>query len=111
MGYSDMNKKPFEPLTLVADGYDTVAAFVEGNDELKIIADKTTGFLQGFYSDFALELLSSLDFIIHTQRITAREEIIKKLEEWNNRKRSLFSNPKYVEISLQHLESAGLEHI
>ena len=31
MGYSDMNKKPFEPLTLVADGYQDVETYVNSN--------------------------------------------------------------------------------
>lgn len=31
MGYSDMNKKPFEPLTLIADAYETVKLYIEGN--------------------------------------------------------------------------------
>ena len=53
MGYSDMDKKPFEPLTLVADGYSTVKHHVESNPELLAIATKTIAFLKGFYSDFA----------------------------------------------------------
>lgn len=35
MGYSDMSKKPFEPLTLVADGYKEVQKYVEASPELK----------------------------------------------------------------------------
>lgn len=104
MGYSDMNKKPFEPLTLVSDGYETVTNHIESNPELKEIAQKTTGFLNGFYSDFALELLSTIDYIIDNNDVVISEkDISKKLETWSNRKRSMFSNPKYINISLRHL--------
>ena len=106
MGYSDMDKKPFEPLTLVADGYDTVKDHIEGNQELLDIAKKTIEFLQGFYSDFALELLSSIDYIVMKQKTYESQMVSQKLEEWSDRKHSMFSNPKYIDISLKHLQKA-----
>lgn len=106
MGYSDMNKKPFEPLTLVADGYDTVKSHIESNQELFDIAQKTISFLQGFYSDFGLELLSSIDYIAIKENTFEKQIISQKLEEWSDRKRSLFSNQKYIDISLRHLLKA-----
>ncbi|GHT68716.1 Appr-1-p processing protein [Bacteroidia bacterium] len=104
MGYSDMNKKPFDPLTLVADGYETVKAYVESNTELNEIATKTTNFLNGFYSDFALELLSSIDFIIAENNTFDEHIISQKLSEWNNRKRSIFSNPEYINFTVDYLQ-------
>ena len=103
MGYSDMNKKPFEPLTLVADGYEEVKKYIETKPELNSIATKTVGFLNGFYSDFALELLSSSDFISQQEKSLDREIVSNKLEAWGDRKRSMFSNPKYLDICLQHI--------
>ncbi len=108
MGYSDMNKKPFEPLTLVADGYDEVKNYIEAKPELNAIASKTIEFLNGFYSDFALELLSSIDFISNQEKSLNRDIIIGKLESWSDRKRSMFSNPKYLDISLQHLNKVQI---
>ncbi|MEQ8239272.1 MAG: macro domain-containing protein [Cyclobacteriaceae bacterium] len=108
MGYSDMNKKPFEPLTLIADGYEEVKKYVENKPELYAIAAKTIKFLNGFYSDFALELLSSIDFISQQEKSLNRDLITSKLDSWNDRKRSLFSNPKYLDISLQHLNKMQL---
>ncbi len=106
MGYSDMNKKPFEPLTLVSDGYEVVKNHIESNHELYAIANTTINFLTGFYSDFALELLSSIDFITTTHQTFDREEIIKQLANWNDRKRSLYSNPRYIDISIKQLQNA-----
>ncbi len=107
MGYSDMNKKPFEPLTLIADAYDIVKNHVESNTELLEIANKTIAFLCGFYSDFALELLSSIDYIATKEKTMDKLTISRRLEEWSDRKRSLFSNPKYIDISLKHLQIAA----
>jgi len=103
MGYSDMSKKPFEPLTLISDGYEEVSNFVMNKAELKAIANKTTAFLSGFYSDFALELLSSVDFIIQKEKIKDKEEIFRKLNSWSDRKRSMFSDLNYLDIALKHL--------
>lgn len=105
MGYSDMDKKPFDPLTLVSDSYESVKDMIEGNEELFSIAQKTIEFLNGFYSDFGLELLSSVDYIIESKKSYDKDIIIQSLEEWSNRKRSLFSNPKYLDISLNHLQN------
>jgi hypothetical protein len=91
---------------MVADGYEPVKQHVEGNEGLLLIAKKTQSFLSGFYSDFALELLSSVDYIMYHYNISDREEIAKKLKEWSNRKQSMFSNPKYLDISIAHIQKA-----
>ncbi len=106
MGYSDMNKKPFEPMTLIADGFDQVKKHVEEKPELVIIANKTMDFLSGFYSDFALELLSSIDFIAMTHKTFDKEIITAHLDKWSDRKRSMFSNQRYIDISLNHIKKA-----
>jgi len=108
MGYSDMDKKPFEPLTIVADGFNEVKRHIENKPELKIIAKNTTNFLNGFYSDFALELLSSIDFIASKEKSFDKQVISKKLSEWSDRKQSMFSNPKYIDISIRHLQSTRI---
>lgn len=107
MGYSDMNKKPFEPLTLVADGYDSVKSHIDNNPELVEIAEKTMRFLNGYYSDFALELFSSVDYLSSRNNTFDKDVIRQKLEEWSDRKRSLFSNPKYFDISIDHIQSTS----
>lgn len=106
MGYSDMSKKPFEPLTLIPDGLDTVNEYIEGNTNLKNIVEKTKSFLTGFYSDFALELLSSIDYLSLEKNTFDKTIIIDSLEKWSNRKRSLFLNNMYIDISIKHLQEA-----
>lgn len=110
MGYSDMDKKPFEPLTIVADGFNEVKSHIESKPELASIAKDTTNFLSGFYSDFALELLSSIDFIASNEKSFDKQVISNKLSDWSDRKQSMFSNPKYIDISVRHLQSAGIKN-
>ena len=104
MGYSDMSKKPFDPLTLVADGYEDVKSYVESNPELVEIATKTTQFLNGFYSDFSLELLSSIDYIITNNNTFDKQVIAQKLTEWNDKKRSKFSKQEYIDFSVDYIQ-------
>ncbi len=105
MGYSDMDKKPFDPLMLVADTYETVKSYIDRNAELSEIAQKTTKFLDGFYSDFALELLSSIDFIVSENHTFDKQIITQKLSEWNDRKRSIFSKQEYIDYSVDYLQN------
>ncbi|MBK1442791.1 hypothetical protein JHJ32_22555, partial [Parapedobacter sp. ISTM3] len=107
MGYSYMDKKPFEPLTLVADGYETVKSYVESRPELLEIAQRTMRFLEGFYSDFALELLSSIDYIVNKERTYEKQVVKTYLDSWSERKRTMFSNERYFDVSLNHLQTAS----
>ena len=104
-GFSDMNARPFDPLTLVADGYNEVCGYLQQKGELMKIAEKTTSFLSGFYADFSLELLSSIDYLAHAHRTLDEKEIIALLERWNTRKSQLFANPQYVKLAVKHLKS------
>jgi hypothetical protein len=96
-------------IKVIPNAYEIVKNHIENNKELLAIASKTIVFLRGFYSDFALELLSSIDYISIKEDTFDKQTILKGLEKWNYRKRTLFSNPKYLEVSLRHLKSTSLE--
>ena len=106
MGYSDMDRKPFEPLTLINDGFEEVKHLVNSNAELYKIANETTRFLDGFYSDYALELLSTIDYIMIDKKTEEKEIILNELNAWSHRKRSKFSDERHIDISLHHLKRA-----
>jgi O-acetyl-ADP-ribose deacetylase (regulator of RNase III) len=107
-GYTSKDKKPFEPLGLVMDAEKEVTAYLEQAEHktYNSIVERTKQFLSGFYSDFGLELLSTIDFIIQTENTTEIEIIKSKF--WTNRKRTLFSDEKYIIKSLEHLQKAGI---
>lgn len=102
-GYSDMSKRPFDSLFLISDTYDEIKTIVESSDELSRIANKTTRFLTGYYSDFGLELLSSTDYLMTQHQTTSVDFIYDRLKEWNHRKSKLFSDKRYVEIASNHI--------
>ena len=109
-GYSSKDKKPFEALNLMMDAEVDVLAFLSKDiyqKEMEIV-HKTQYFLTGFYSNFGLELLSTLDFIAQKEQTKDLAIIKKNLNEWSSRKTQLFSNPVFIEKGLRKLETAQL---
>jgi len=105
MGYSSKDKKPFDELSLIMDAEKEINAFLDRpeNEKYKAIASKVKAFLKGYYSPFALELLSTIDFIKNENKKTEIQEILNELENWSNRKRTLFANQNFVEQAVKHL--------
>lgn len=106
-GYSAKDKKPFEEIWLVADAEEDIIKFLDKdeNSEYRKITRKTEDFLSGFYSNFGLELLSTIDFIRNDKKIYSLESITKELENWSDRKKTLFANSKFIKIAVEHLQS------
>lgn len=107
MGYSSKDKKPFEELGLVFEAEQDVNKFLDSgeNIQFKQTVENTKKFLSGFYSPFGLELLSTIDFIKKSKNVNSQEEIIKELENWSDRKKSLFTNPKFIEIATNNIKN------
>jgi O-acetyl-ADP-ribose deacetylase (regulator of RNase III) len=106
MGYSSKDKKPFEELGIVRDAEKEVNDFLNKpeNSEHKAIVEKTKKFLTGFYSPFGLELLSTIDFIITEKNVEMQEDITKELKNWSNRKKTLFTNPKFIQVATNNIK-------
>ncbi len=103
-GYSSKDKKPFEELGIIPDAESDVTSYLQEKENLnfKTIADKTKSFLSGFYSQFGLELLSTIDFIITENKVQSFEEIKSYL--WSDRKRTLFNNQKFIQIAVSRIK-------
>ncbi len=107
-GYSDKDKKPFDPLFLIADGYKNVIEYIDSRLELKEIAQRTMRFLRGFYSDIGLELLSTLDYIAQKEQSLEKDILIREMNSWSNRKSNLIENSRHLDISIQHIQQAEM---
>ena len=106
-GFTSKDKKPFEELDLMLDSEPDVEAFLNRpeNNEYKFTVQKTKSFFAGFYSYFALELLSSIDFIAQKHQTHSITEITHYLANWSDRKKTLFTNPKFIELAVKKLET------
>jgi len=109
MGYSSKDKKPFEELSLVLDAEIDVNTFLDRpeNRQYKDIVNRTKSFLDGFYSPFGLELLSTIDFIINDKKVSSIEDISIHLNKQSDRKRAFFANPKFIQVAVKNI----MEHL
>lgn len=110
-GYSTKDKKPFEELGIVSDGEGDIKAYLSKAENKKYaeIVEKTKKFLSGFYSAFGLELLSTIDFIMVENKVDTEEEVKKYIDNWSDRKKTMFTNPKFIKIALSQIK-AQLQH-
>lgn len=104
-GYSAMDKKPFEELGIVMDTEQEVINYLSKKENIYYLemANKTKLFLSGFYSPFGLELLSTINFIAQKRQTTDLTVISTDLDNWSFRKRTLFSNKRFVELAVKKL--------
>lgn len=102
-GYAGKDKGPFQELNLTVGDAKDIFSYIESDSRLSDIVKRTSEFLDGFYSDFSLELLSTIDFIGQSSSTSNPDEIKKELHNWNDRKRTLFSKEEYIDISIKHL--------
>jgi O-acetyl-ADP-ribose deacetylase (regulator of RNase III)/uncharacterized protein YwgA len=105
-GYSSKDKKPFEELGLMMETEKEVNEYLdtEENQQAKQIVQKTKAFLSGYYSAFGLELLSTVDYIMTENNTESIEEITKHLENWSDRKKTMFTNQKFIHLAVQNIK-------
>ena len=123
-----MEQKPFDPIWLLSDTFKDVQDFFakEENRHYEDICKKTANFLSGYYSNYLLELLSTVDFILHNNEDLKEwlimkpqkvyELVILHINQWSERKKYLFNNEEYVRLVLNHLnqfekQNTGLLHV
>lgn len=97
--------KPFEPLILNYDKYQDVKNYINTKltAEHKQRLEDVTKLLRGFESDFSIELLASIDYILKDDKSKKVEDVAKELASWNKRKNNLYQ-AKHVETAYNHLK-------
>lgn len=120
MGMSDLSKRPFDEIWLTEDAEKASKEMlcVEDNKKYAQIVSKTSAFLSKFYSNFSLELLATVDYLLQTEvnlanwRTMDEQDVItivtNDITDWNSRKERLFNKPEYIRIMLDHLRRSDL---
>ncbi len=101
-GYEQKDTKPFEHLEMMVDKAPQIQDFIkfELSKEEQERLSKVASLIDGFESPYGLELLATVDFLIHKTQTFDPKEIIQNL--WSDRKKDLF-NKEHVQLAIQHL--------
>ena len=72
-----MENRPFDYIWMIDGADQEASAFIDGykDNSLRLICDKTKRFLRGYYSNYSLELLSTVDYLL---------ENVQSLKNWRN---------------------------
>ena len=118
-GMGGMASKPFDYIWLVDDAESVAQKFLKESGETRYgeICQKTKAFLRGYYSNYSLELLSSVDYLLEHVDALARwrqekeEDVInvleKEMQKWSRRKEQMFTRELLVK-AVKHLKGAML---
>lgn len=116
-GMTGMQSRPFAPIWLLNDTQDCIKAYLDRqeNQTYRDMADRTKTFLRGYYSNYSLELLSTIDYLLSTELSTAEftnmdealriENINRNISAWNSRKQRLFTGSRHIPQILKHLQN------
>ena len=114
-GMVGMQNKPFDAIWLLDDTAGYITAYLElpENKNYRDIANRTKDFLRGYYSNYSLELLSTVDYILNEEQsvshcdISGKDSFIEYINEnisaWNSRKQRIFTGSRYISLIVDHL--------
>jgi O-acetyl-ADP-ribose deacetylase (regulator of RNase III) len=103
-GFEQMKAKPFEPLSLNYEKYDEINEFIRKKLDATQLSRLNNLFkiIDGFESSLSLEILASIDFLLSENSQLSNDDLLKKIQEWNSRKKELIKLG-HIEIAVRHL--------
>lgn len=109
-GMEQMKAKAFEPLQLNYERYNEVQAYLKKNlnAEQHARLKNLFEFIDGFESALSLEILSSIHYLLEENPKLNSDDLLLKIQEWNNRKKELIDKEQ-VEIALKRIKEYGIK--
>jgi O-acetyl-ADP-ribose deacetylase (regulator of RNase III) len=113
-GMGGMENRPFDYIWLMDGAAHEAAMFIDDSKDERIreICSKTMRFLRGYYSNYSLELLSSVDYLLENVpalknwRTDDKNDVLDILEleikRWSERKEQMFKRTLLAE-AVEHL--------
>lgn len=113
-GMVGMQNRPFDYIWLTDDAAQDAYSFISNheNKELMKICSNTMKFLSPYYSNYSLELLSTVDYVLNDRQDfenwrNQEEEVIlqklhQKLHDWSSRKEKMFK-AEHLELAVNYL--------
>lgn len=107
-GMKQVKARPFEPLDLNYDRYDEIQDYIRKNlsPEQHTRLKNLFEFIDGFESPLSLEVLSSIHYLLAEDSSLGVDELLVKIQTWNDRKKQLIDR-EHVQIALVHIKEYG----
>lgn len=113
-GMGGMESRPFDYIWLTDGAGQEADDYIKGykDDDLQIICDKTKNFLRGYYSNYSLELLATVDYLLENTE-TLKDwrkkdadivlDVLKQeIQKWSKRKEQMFK-PEWLVKAVEYL--------
>jgi O-acetyl-ADP-ribose deacetylase (regulator of RNase III) len=110
MGLEQMKARAFETLKLNYDRYSEVEEYINKNLNAtqKLRLKNLFRIIAGFESTLSLEILSSIDYLLSDNPKLNNEELLNKIQDWNERKRNLIDKD-HIDIAVKHLSTYSMQ--
>ncbi|MBO4529519.1 MAG: macro domain-containing protein [Paludibacteraceae bacterium] len=115
-GMGGMEKRPFDYIWLLEDAEREASLFIDGAPnamQLRDICEKTKLLLRDYYSNYSLELLASVDYLLnnvpelHNWKNDNDDDVLDKLtvkiQNWSKRKEQMFKR-NYLSEAYHYLK-------
>ena len=101
-GMGGMDPRPFDYIWLIDGAEEEANQYIDANDnkEFRVICDKTMRFLRGYYSNYSLELLSTVDYLLENKASLKQwrsddanlvlDILEQEIQGWSHRKEQMF---------------------
>ena len=101
-GMGGMENKPFDFIWLIDGAVEEAGRFIDEykDKRLRDICDRTMNFLRGYYSNYSLELLSSVDYLLQNvpnlvnwrndDKNVVLDILEQEIKKWSRRKEQMF---------------------
>lgn len=111
-GMEQNTAEPFESLYLNYDKFEEIKTYIDKNltQEQKDRVKSVIELIERFESAYALELLTSVDYLMQSQETRSLDAIIQGISEWSNRKANTFEN-EHIQLAIQHLNNHAQENL
>ena len=114
-GMGGMDVRPFDYIWLTDDAALEAQKYVDDYKDgcLREICDRAKNFLRGNYSNYSLELLSTVDYLLNQPEMKGwknaderkvTELLVQKIQQWSHRKEKMF-NPSHVTFAMRELKN------
>ena len=104
-GYADGGDDPFKPLELVPGAIEDAEAFLADRPETRNRFERVADLVEGFESDFGLELLASVHWVVERETAGPVDDVVARTHAWNERKRRF--SPRQIALARDVLADKG----